>query len=112
MSPLPIVPATLVPNTNAATKLKNAAHITACVGDSTRVDTMVAIEFAASWKPLRKSKTSATKMMKKIRPRNAPAGAAGAVAGAVEAAARREQIIGEFQVSNSRLQISDLESRM
>ena len=33
-------------------KLKNAAHTTACPGDRTRVDTIVAIEFAASWKPL------------------------------------------------------------
>ena len=56
-----------VPKTNAATKLKNAAHATACVGDSTRVETIVAIELAASWKPFRKSKTSATKMMKRMR---------------------------------------------
>ena len=45
---LPIVPATLVPNTNAAMKLKNAAHNTACCGVSTRVETIVAIELAAS----------------------------------------------------------------
>ena len=32
----------------AATKLKNAAHATACSGDSTRVETTVAIELAAS----------------------------------------------------------------
>src|SRR5712672_3296920 len=44
---LEIVPATLVPNTNAATKLKMAAQSTACVGESTRVATMVAIDFAA-----------------------------------------------------------------
>jgi hypothetical protein len=50
--PLPTVCATPVPNTNAATKLKNAAQMTAFPGDSTRVDTTVAIEFAASWKPL------------------------------------------------------------
>ncbi len=36
----------------AATKLKNAAQTTACPGESTRVETTVAIEFAASWKPL------------------------------------------------------------
>ena len=41
-------------------KLKNAAHITAYRGLNTRVDTMVAIEFAASCKPLRKSNASAT----------------------------------------------------
>ena len=46
--PLPIVLATAVPKTNAATKLKNAAQITACPGESTRVETTVAIEFAAS----------------------------------------------------------------
>jgi hypothetical protein len=32
--------------------LKNAAQITAFPGVRTRVDTTVAIEFAASWKPL------------------------------------------------------------
>ena len=41
-------------------KLKNAAQITAILGDSTRVETTVAIEFAASCRPLRKSKISAT----------------------------------------------------
>ena len=35
-----------------ATKLKNAAQSTAWKGVSTFVDTMVAMEFAASWKPL------------------------------------------------------------
>jgi hypothetical protein len=33
---------------NAAMKLKKAAQITALPGDSTRVETTVAIEFAAS----------------------------------------------------------------
>ena len=46
--PLPIVCATPVPKTNAATKLKNAAQITALPGDSTRVETTVAMELAAS----------------------------------------------------------------
>ena len=46
--PLPIVCATPVPKTNAATKLKNAAQTTALPGDSTRVETTVAIELAAS----------------------------------------------------------------
>jgi hypothetical protein len=50
--PAPTVLATAVPNRNAAAKLKNAAQMTALPGDSTRVDTTVAIEFAASWKPL------------------------------------------------------------
>jgi hypothetical protein len=46
--PDPTVRATAVPKVNAATKLKNAAQITALPGDSTRVDTTVAMEFAAS----------------------------------------------------------------
>ena len=44
---------------NAATKLNTAAHITAANGLSTRVPTIVAIEFAESWKPLLKSKMNA-----------------------------------------------------
>src|SRR5215831_2748645 len=44
---------------NSATKLNTAAQITAILGDSTRVDTTVAIELAASWKPLITSKISA-----------------------------------------------------
>src|SRR5258708_6861882 len=55
--------ATAVPSRNAATKLKNAAHSTASLGDSTRVDTTVAILFAASWNPFRKSKVSATRIV-------------------------------------------------
>ena len=47
-----IVVATCVPNTRNAMKLKNAAHATAMRGLSTRVDTTVAIELAASWNPL------------------------------------------------------------
>ena len=50
--PEPTVLATAVPKVNAATKLKNAAQMTALPGDSTRVDTTVAIELAASWNPL------------------------------------------------------------
>ena len=50
--PEPTVLATAVPKVNAATKLKNAAHTTALPGESTRVDTTVAIELAASWNPL------------------------------------------------------------
>jgi len=37
-----------VPKTNAATKFQNAAQTTAAPRDSTRVDTTVAMEFAAS----------------------------------------------------------------
>ena len=40
--------ATPVPNKKTLMKLKNAAHTTACVGVSTRVETIVAIELAAS----------------------------------------------------------------
>src|SRR5579871_109136 len=61
--PLPMVLATAVPRKKAATKLKNAAQITASLGESTRVETTVAMLLAASWKPLRKSKVSATRMV-------------------------------------------------
>src|ERR1700723_2386587 len=53
--PLPKVFATAVPNTNAATKFQNAAQATARNGVSTRVDTTVAIELAASCQPLENS---------------------------------------------------------
>ena len=43
-------------------KLKNEAQSTAKDGRSTRVDTTVAIEFAESWRPLRKSNRSAVAM--------------------------------------------------
>ena len=52
MTPLPMVFATFTPPPNAAMKLKNAAQPTAIAGESTRVETTVAMEFAASWKPL------------------------------------------------------------
>ena len=57
-----MVLATAVPTTNAATKLKNAAQKTATPGERTRVETTVAMELALSWKPLMKSKISATTM--------------------------------------------------
>src|SRR6185436_10622088 len=57
---LPTVVATCTPKPKAATKLKKAAHTTACSGVSTRVETTVAMELAASWKPL----MSATRTMK------------------------------------------------
>jgi hypothetical protein len=47
-TPLPTVFATLTPKPKAATKLKKAAHTTACSGVSTRVETTVAMELAAS----------------------------------------------------------------
>src|SRR5438309_3513959 len=52
-SPFPIVLATAVPNTKTAMKLNVAAQTTAADGDRTRVETTVAMEFAASWNPLR-----------------------------------------------------------
>ena len=61
-TPVAMVAATTVPNTRKATKLKNAAHSTAKRGDRTRVETTVAIELAASWKPLTKSNASAIAM--------------------------------------------------
>ena len=46
--PRPMVVATATPKTRNATKLKNAAQTTACGGRIAPVDTIVAIEFAAS----------------------------------------------------------------
>src|SRR5215204_1146713 len=63
ISPTPTAFATATPPVNSAAKLKNAAHITAASGLSTRVPTIVAIEFAESWKPLMKSKRNAIAMM-------------------------------------------------
>jgi hypothetical protein len=48
MMPFPIVFATCRPKIKKATKLKNAAQRTAQRGVKTRVETIVAIEFAAS----------------------------------------------------------------
>src|SRR5207253_1101524 len=70
--PFPMVVATATPKPKAATKLKKAAQATAARGVSTRVDTTVAIEFAASWKPFMKSKARATRIRRArmiIRPR-------------------------------------------
>ena len=50
--PAPTVLATAVPKPKAAMKLKTAAQMTAWPGLRTRVETTVAIELAASWKPL------------------------------------------------------------
>src|SRR5918993_5081336 len=60
MMPVPMVCATLRPKNRKAMKLKNAAQATAYCGRNTRVDTIVAMEFAASCSPLRKSNASAT----------------------------------------------------
>src|ERR1700730_3782850 len=56
------VPTTCSPKKRKATKLKNAAQITAYCGRSTRVETTVAIELAASCSPLRASNVSAIAM--------------------------------------------------
>ena len=47
-------------DTNAPAKFRTAAIATAARGVSARVETLVAIEFAVSWKPFVKSKKSAT----------------------------------------------------
>ena len=57
--------ATRVPKTRKAMKLNAAAQMTAMPGVSTRVETTVAIELAASCQPLAKSKMSATRTMNK-----------------------------------------------
>ena len=54
-----MVAATFTPKINTATKLKNAAHRTAMKGGRTFVDTTVAIEFAASFMPFKKSNNRA-----------------------------------------------------
>src|SRR6476660_8940778 len=61
--PPPTALATATPPVNSAAKLKNAAHTTAAKGLRTRVPTIVAMEFAESWKPLLKSKTKANAMI-------------------------------------------------
>ena len=48
MMPVPSVSATCRPKKRKAMKLKKAAHATAYCGRSTRVETIVAMEFAAS----------------------------------------------------------------
>jgi hypothetical protein len=62
--PLPMVLATCRPKNKNAIKLKNAAQITAHRGVRTRVETIVAMELAASWNPLRKSNVRASKTRK------------------------------------------------
>ena len=57
--PLPTVAATLRWKMKMAMKLNVAANSTACAGLSTPVDTTVAIELAASWKPFMKSNARA-----------------------------------------------------
>ncbi len=56
--PCPIVAATCS-EMNAPAKLRRAERATAKRGDMARVETLVAIAFAVSWKPFVKSKASA-----------------------------------------------------
>ena len=56
---MPTVAATLRWKMKIATMLKKAANTIACCGFSTPVETTVAIEFAASWKPFMKSNDTA-----------------------------------------------------
>jgi hypothetical protein len=58
-TPLATVAATSS-DTNAPRKLSTAAPSTASRGEMARVETLVAIALAASWKPLVKSKKNAT----------------------------------------------------
>ena len=60
MMPLPTVAATVSSKKANASTLNTAAQITACQGLSTCVETTVAMEFAASWKPFMKSNASAS----------------------------------------------------
>src|SRR4028119_2104133 len=64
-NPVATVLATAVPP-RIAPKLNTAAQITAATGDSTRVPTMVAMEFAESWKPLMKSNTKAIRTIARM----------------------------------------------
>src|ERR1700761_6566667 len=58
--PDPTVLATCRPKNRKAMKLNTAAQNTATLGDRTRVETMVAMELAASCMPFRKSNSRAT----------------------------------------------------
>src|SRR5579859_6471603 len=60
--PLPMVPATAVPKTKAAMKFQKAAHATARNGVSTRVETTVAMELAASCQPFENSNARVSAM--------------------------------------------------
>jgi len=69
--PLPMVLATVVPNIKKATKLKNAAQTTACLGDKTLVETTVEMEFGGIVHAVSEVKMRAkamTKMANTLRP--------------------------------------------
>src|SRR5690349_3435693 len=61
--PPPTALATAREPVKAAAKLNTAAQMTAASGLNTRVPTIVAMEFAESWKPLLKSKMNAIRMI-------------------------------------------------
>src|ERR1700747_534759 len=65
--PLPMVLATAVPKKNAAMKFQKAAQATARKGVSTRVETTVAMELAASCQPFENSKASVRAMTARRR---------------------------------------------
>ena len=58
--PLPMVPATLRPEDEKGDEVEEGRPDDGRCGLRTRVETTVAIELAASWKPLRKSNTRAS----------------------------------------------------
>jgi len=61
-SPLPMVAAIAVVKRRGPRRLKTPARSTACRGDRALVAMMVAIEFAASFRPFAKLKSSASRM--------------------------------------------------
>src|SRR6478672_11110053 len=61
-----------------ATTLKKAAKTIACCGLRTPVETTVAIEFAASWKPFMKSKATASTTSSATTPNEISVGVIGA----------------------------------
>src|ERR1700730_5342132 len=65
--PLPMVLATAVPKTKAATKFQKGGQATARTGVRTRVETIVAMELAASCQPLENSKARVRKMTTRRR---------------------------------------------
>ena len=67
MIPLPIVSAIAFVMNTIPTKFPTAASATARTGVSTLVATTVAIAFAASWNPLKKSKEKTTRTAKARR---------------------------------------------
>ena len=82
-----------------AAKLNVAAQMTAANGLSTRVPTIVAIAFAESWKPLMKSKTKATRTIRRTKttvpftmraPGRAAAGGAARASGPASASTQEE----------------------